>query len=62
MNKLLTLTFVIIAFSMSGCSHYSEKKAPCGNKKTASLSTNPCNPVPINVARADAYSASKDRS
>ena len=50
MKKLLTLTFVLIAFSVSGCSHYSEKKAPCRNKKTASLSSNPCVPLPINVA------------
>lgn len=50
MKKLLTLSFVLIAFSISGCSHYSEKKAPCGNKKTASLSGNPCDPLPINVA------------
>ncbi|PJB70684.1 MAG: hypothetical protein CO093_07195 [Alphaproteobacteria bacterium CG_4_9_14_3_um_filter_47_13] len=50
MKKLLTLSFVLIAFSVSGCSHYSEKKAPCGNKKTASLSSNPCDPLPINVA------------
>jgi len=50
MKKLLTLSLVLIAFSISGCSHYSEKKAPCGNKKTASLSGNPCDPLPINVA------------
>jgi len=50
MKKLLALSFVLIAFSISGCSHYSEKKAPCGNKKTASLSGNPCDPLPINVA------------
>ena len=61
MKKLLTLSFVLIAFSVSGCSHYSEKKAPCGNKKTASLSGNPCDPLPINVAFAS-DAGSKDHS
>ena len=61
MKKLLILSFVLIAFSISGCSHYSEKKAPCGNKKTASLSSNPCDPLPINVALLNG-AKSKDHS
>ena len=51
MKKLLTIACVISAFSLGGCaSQYKEKKAPCGNAKTASLSSNPCDPLPINVA------------
>jgi len=50
MKTLLILSLVLIAFGISGCSHYSEKKSPCGNKKTASLSGNPCEALPINVA------------
>lgn len=51
MKKLLTIACIISALSLGGCaSQYKEKKAPCGNGKTASLSSNPCDPLPINVA------------
>ena len=54
MKKILTITCLISALALGGCaSHYKEKKAPCGNGKTASLSSNPCDPLPINVAMVE---------
>lgn len=51
MKKLLTFTCLISALTLGGCAtQYKEKKAPCGDGKTASLSSNPCDPLPINVA------------
>lgn len=50
-KKILTIGFLISSITLGGCAtQYKEKKAPCGNGKTASLSSNPCDPLPINVA------------
>ena len=46
--SLIILTAFLSMSVLNGCSHYSERKAPC--PATASLSKNPCNPLPINVA------------
>lgn len=54
MKKFLTITCLISALALGGCaSQYKEKKAPCGDSKTASLSSNPCDPLPINVAMVE---------
>lgn len=54
MKKILTIGFLISSLTLGGCaSQYKEKKAPCGNGKTASLSSNPCDPLPINVASVE---------
>ena len=60
MKKILTITCLISALALGGCaSHYKEKKAPCGNGKTASLSSNPCDPLPINIAMTENWGARK---
>lgn len=49
--KKLIVTLIIISATplLQGCSHgFTERKAPC--PPTASLSSNPCDPLPINVA------------
>lgn len=51
MKKMLILFCLTPMIALGGCaSPYKEKKAPCANIKTASLSSNPCDPLPINVA------------
>lgn len=49
--RTLTLLSIIIlsSLALSGCvSGFSERKAPC--PPSASLSKNPCNHIPINIA------------
>lgn len=54
MKKILSIACMISALTLGGCaSQYKEKKAPCGDVKTGSLSSNPCDPFPINVAMID---------
>ncbi len=49
MIKHLKLCLLIVPLlSIAACSHHQERKAPC--PQTAGISTNPCNPLPINVA------------
>jgi len=50
MKKLFFLSLLIIpVFALSGCAgQYKERKAPC--PPSASMSTNPCNHIPINLA------------
>lgn len=44
------LVMMVSFLILSGCSTtFKERKAPC--PPTASLSTNPCNPLPVNVAQ-----------
>lgn len=49
MKKIIMLSaLIVLSAGLSGCTHYKEKKAPCG--PTAGISDNPCNPIPINIA------------
>jgi hypothetical protein len=50
MKKLIAIITLISATSLlQGCSHgFTERSAPC--PPTASLSSNPCDPLPINIA------------
>ena len=54
MKKLITIVTLISATSLlQGCSHgFTERSAPC--PPTASLSSNPCDPLPINIAHLTA--------
>ncbi len=47
MKKLI---LILPMMALAGCSTFghSDLKSPC-NGKTASLSQNPCNPLPINI-------------
>ena len=48
---LLILTMVCLTPLLSGCATgFKERKAPC--PPTASLSSNPCDPLPINIAKS----------
>jgi len=50
MKKFITILIILCAApSLQGCAHgFTERNAPC--PPTASLSSNPCDPLPINVA------------
>jgi len=50
MKKLIILSLLTLpAFAMTGCSStYKERKAPC--PPSASLSHDPCNHIPLNMA------------
>lgn len=51
MKRLILLSLLAIpALALGGCSslQYNEKKAPC--PPSASMSKNPCNHIPINMA------------
>ncbi len=48
-NIRIILLCLISAATLSGCAHeFETRKSPC--KPVAGLSSNPCNPLPINVA------------
>lgn len=50
MKKFINISLLTITLlGLSGCaSNFIERKAPC--PPSASLSQNPCNPMPINLA------------
>jgi PBP1b-binding outer membrane lipoprotein LpoB len=50
--KIKTMTYLtILGLFLGGCSaHTRELKSPCAPQ--ASLSQNPCNPIPINISVA----------
>ncbi len=57
MKKLL---LILPLLALAGCSTFGHKdlKSPC-NGKTASLSQNPCNPLPINIGSLETTSNKK---
>lgn len=60
MKRLILLSlFVLPALALGGCSSlpYNEKKAPC--PPSASISKNPCNHIPINMAEISNTGKSK---